>query len=150
AEAETLLALARTVLGGDDSPQAVLDHLQASLGVRAELVERTGGRWVRVAGSPASDDPGPVVAAGPARALRIQGPLPDVAPRVLEGFAAQAGAALERQRLRIAAAQAEALAAGNQMRNALLAAVGHDLRTPLASVKAAVSTLRQDDVNWSA
>jgi two-component system sensor histidine kinase KdpD len=68
---------------------------------------------------------------------------------VLEGFAAQAGAALDRQRLRIAAAQAEALAAGNQMRNALLAAVGHDLRTPLASVKAAVSTLRQDDVSWS-
>jgi two-component system sensor histidine kinase KdpD len=47
------------------------------------------------------------------------------------------------------AARRATLAAGNQMRNALLAAVGHDLRTPLASVKAAVSTLRQKDVTWS-
>ena len=47
------------------------------------------------------------------------------------------------------AAEAESLAAANQMRTALLAAVGHDLRTPLASVKAAVSSLRQDDVEWS-
>jgi two-component system sensor histidine kinase KdpD len=42
------------------------------------------------------------------------------------------------------------LAAQNRTRAALLAAVGHDLRTPLASVKAAVSTLRQEDIIWSA
>ena len=36
------------------------------------------------------------------------------------------------------------------MRTALLAAVSHDLRTPLASVKAAVSTLRQTDIAWTA
>src|SRR3954447_21711273 len=36
------------------------------------------------------------------------------------------------------------------MRGTLLAGVGHDLRTPLASVKAAVSSLRQDDVAWTA
>jgi two-component system sensor histidine kinase KdpD len=35
------------------------------------------------------------------------------------------------------------------MRNALLAAVSHDLRTPLASIKASVSTLRQEDVAWT-
>ena len=35
------------------------------------------------------------------------------------------------------------------MRTALLAAVSHDLRTPLASIKAAVSSLRQTDVEWS-
>ncbi len=68
---------------------------------------------------------------------------------ILDGFAAQAAAAFERQRLRIQAGQAEALAAGNRMRTALLAAVSHDLRTPLASVKAAVSTLRQTDVAWT-
>jgi two-component system sensor histidine kinase KdpD len=48
------------------------------------------------------------------------------------------------------AAQAERLAEGDRIRTALLAAVGHDLRTPLASVKASVSTLRQTDVTWSA
>ena len=35
------------------------------------------------------------------------------------------------------------------MRTALLAAVSHDLRTPLASIKASVSSLRQTDVEWS-
>jgi len=36
------------------------------------------------------------------------------------------------------------------MRTALLRAVSHDLRTPLASIKASVSSLRQTDVHWSA
>ncbi|MEE6295676.1 sensor histidine kinase [Georgenia wangjunii] len=43
---------------------------------------------------------------------------------------------------------ARELAAADRVRSALIAAVGHDLRTPLASTKAAVSTLRQDDVEW--
>jgi two-component system sensor histidine kinase KdpD len=47
------------------------------------------------------------------------------------------------------AAEAAQLAAADRMRAALLAGVGHDLRTPLASVKAAVSSLRQDDVTWT-
>src|SRR5581483_2490815 len=62
---------------------------------------------------------------------------------------AQAVAALDRARLRTQAAQAEALAEGNRMRTALLAAVSHDLRTPLASIKASVSSLRQTDVHWT-
>jgi K+-sensing histidine kinase KdpD len=51
-------------------------------------------------------------------------------------------AARSRQRL---AAQAEV----DRLRTALLAAVGHDLRTPLAGIKAAASSLRQRDVAWS-
>jgi two-component system sensor histidine kinase KdpD len=51
--------------------------------------------------------------------------------------------------LRVQASQAEALAEGNRIRTALLAAVSHDLRTPLASIKASVSSLRQTDVEWS-
>ena len=45
--------------------------------------------------------------------------------------------------------QARELAEGNRIRTALLAAVSHDLRTPLAGIKAAVSSLRSDDVAWS-
>ncbi len=55
-----------------------------------------------------------------------------------------------RRRSRPQAARAQGLAEGNRIRTTLLAAVGHDLRTPLASVKASVSTLRQTDVTWSA
>jgi two-component system, OmpR family, sensor histidine kinase KdpD len=57
--------------------------------------------------------------------------------------------ALVATRLETEAARAQVLADGNRIRTALLAAVGHDLRTPLASVKASVSTLRQTDVAWS-
>jgi two-component system, OmpR family, sensor histidine kinase KdpD len=151
AEAVSLLDLARTVLGGDDTPAAVLNHLTAELGLPAELVERSGPGWARVASSgTVSDEPARVVNARPGLQLRLYGDPTGISSRVLDGFAAQAAAALDRERLRIQAAQAEALAEGNRMRTALLAAVSHDLRTPLASVKAAVSTLRQTDVSWSA
>ena len=81
--------------------------------------------------------------------LMVTGQDPSATPALLAGYAAQAAAALDRERLRTQAAQAEALAEGNRMRTALLAAVSHDLRTPLASIKASVSSLRQTDVEWS-
>jgi two-component system sensor histidine kinase KdpD len=151
-EAASLLALAQTVLGGADSPAGILAHLTATHGGQAELIERTGGRWVRVAASEAGP---PLEAAAridirPGLALRVTGQRPATTRALLDGYAAQAAAALDRERLRIQAAQAEALAEGNRIRTALLAAVSHDLRTPLASIKASVSSLRQDDVDWSA
>ncbi|MGN6334230.1 MAG: sensor histidine kinase [Motilibacteraceae bacterium] len=47
------------------------------------------------------------------------------------------------------AARAHSLEAADRLRSALLAAVGHDLRSPLASAKAAVTSLRSDEVAWS-
>ena len=54
AEAQELLTLAQTVLGGADDPSAVLAHLTSGHGGRAELLERAGGRWIRVAVSSGS------------------------------------------------------------------------------------------------
>jgi two-component system sensor histidine kinase KdpD len=152
ADAAALLALAQTVLGGEDTPAAILDHLTATWGGHAELAEQVGDQWVRVA---ASGDPPleaePVrVRAGADLVLVVAGQAAPITPRLLDGFAAQAAAALDRDRLRTQAAQAEALAEGNRMRTALLAAVSHDLRTPLASIKASVSTLRQTGLELSA
>ena len=77
--------------------------------------------------------------------------LPAADQRVLAAFAAQATAAMERRRLaREAAAQASALAAADKMRTALLAAVSHDLRTPLAAAKASISTLRDPELDLPA
>jgi two-component system, OmpR family, sensor histidine kinase KdpD len=152
AEAASLLELAQTVLGGADTPPAVLDHLTGTWGGRAELVEQVRDQWIRVAisgGAPAAATPDRIQVR-PGLALLVAGQTRPVTPRMLDGFAAQAGAALDRDRLRTQAAQAEALAEGNRMRTALLAAVSHDLRTPLASIKASVSTLRQTDVEWTA
>ena len=150
-DAAALLELAQTVLGGEDTPAAILDHLTATWGGGAELAERAGGRWVRVAlsGTMPPDAPRTRVRAGADLALAVAGQPVQVNSQLLDGFAAQAAAALERDRLRTQAAQAEALAEGNRMRTALLAAVSHDLRTPLASIKASISTLRQTGVQLS-
>jgi two-component system, OmpR family, sensor histidine kinase KdpD len=150
-EAASLLALAQTVLGGADTPSAILDHLTSTVGGRAELQERVSGRWVPVAasGTPDAMDGAVRIEIRPDLALIVAEHLPTAPPGLLVGFAAQAAAALDRERLRTQAAQAEALAEGNRMRTALLAAVSHDLRTPLASIKASASSLLQTDVDWS-
>ncbi|MCU1380623.1 MAG: kdpD3, partial [Acidimicrobiales bacterium] len=57
-------------------------------------------------------------------------------------------AALRTRQLGVEASSAAALVEANQLRTAILAAVSHDLRTPLASIKASVTSLRQDDVSW--
>jgi two-component system sensor histidine kinase KdpD len=151
-EAATLLALAQTVLSGPDTPAAVLAHLTRTLGGSAELQEYAGGRWVRIesSGSAGNRLATTHIAVRENLALEVSGQCSDGTPGLLSGFAAQCAAALDRERLRTQAAQAEALAEGNRMRTALLAAVSHDLRTPLASIKAAVSSLRQTDVEWTA
>ena len=151
-ETESLLGLAQTVLGGADTPGDVLDHLTASHGGHAELLERVGGRWIKVA---SSGEPDPTISAlrfevRPDLALEVSGQAASATTPLLAGYTAQAVAALDRARLRTQAAQAEALAEGDRMRTALLRAVSHDLRTPLASIKASVSSLRQTDVHWSA
>jgi two-component system sensor histidine kinase KdpD len=150
-ETASLLALAQTVLGGADTPADVLDHLTASHGGYAELLERVAGRWIRVASSGAADQDASVIRfeVRPDLALEVRGQAASATASLLAGYTAQAVAALDRARLRTQAAQAEALAEGNRMRTALLAAVSHDLRTPLASIKASVSSLRQTDVHWT-
>lgn len=148
-EARSLLLLARTILGVDDSPGAVLAYVRDELGVEAELQERVAGRWVRVAGSGLPDP-------DRSHVFTVRDDLRFVADSdhgtsaaLMEAAARLAAAALDRERLRTQASQAEALEAGNRMRTALLAAVSHDLRTPLASIKASVSSLRQPDVAYS-
>ncbi len=76
--------------------------------------------------------------------------LPATDRRVLGAFAAYAAAALEQGRLAAAAEAARPIAEADRMRTALLTAVSHDLRTPLASAKAAVTSLRSHDIEWDA
>ncbi|EFC81374.1 ATP-binding protein [Parafrankia sp. EUN1f] len=73
--------------------------------------------------------------------------LPAADRRILTAFAAQAAAALDQHRLRAAAAQAAPIAAADKVRTALLTAVSHDLRTPLAAAGAAINGLREQDLD---
>ena len=111
-ETASLLALARTVLGGADTPTAVLGHLTGTLGGRAELQEFTAGRWIRVAvsGGAGPDTEGTRIHPRPGLALLTNGQTAAATTTLLAGFGAQAAAALDRERLRMQASQAEALA----------------------------------------
>ncbi len=69
--------------------------------------------------------------------------------RLVSAAAAQIGVAIERARLRQEATEAEILRRTDELRRALLNAVSHDLRTPLATIIASAGSLRQQDVAWS-
>jgi two-component system sensor histidine kinase KdpD len=66
----------------------------------------------------------------------------------LTSFANQAALALDRVRLSQEAARAEVLAQSDELKSALLAAVSHDLRTPLAAIKTSVTSLMDASVAW--
>ncbi|WP_172632373.1 ATP-binding protein [Dictyobacter arantiisoli] len=63
-------------------------------------------------------------------------------------FLDQAAAMIERANLQREALQIELLQRTDVLRSALLSSVSHDLRTPLSSIKAAASSLLQEDVDW--
>jgi len=67
---------------------------------------------------------------------------------VLRAFAGQVAVAVQQRELKADAERAAGLAEANELRTALLAAVSHDLRTPLSSIKASVSSLLQRDVDF--
>jgi len=69
--------------------------------------------------------------------------------RLLAAVAAQLGQAVERDRLRAEATETEVLRRTDELKTALLNAVSHDLRTPLASIIASAGSLRQSDVTWT-
>ena len=164
AESETLTLLAGSVLRGEDTLGALLERARETFGMEsAALLETDPDRrhWTCV-GSVSVPDQVPArplltpedadvdVPVGEHAMLALSGrKLPAEDRRVLTAFALHAAAVLDRQRLKSEAHRAHKLAEGNRIRTALLAAVSHDLRTPLAAIKASVSSLRSDDVAWS-
>ena len=150
AEAQALSTVAGSTLGAQQTLPALLERVRSAFGAsEVAMLDTVGGVQVSVAtvGAPADGDAEQVVPAGTGAVLVVRGPqLFAEDRRVLTAFAEAAATALEGRRLAEQASQAEAV---DRLRTALLAAVGHDLRTPLAGVKAAVSSLRQDDVSWT-
>ncbi|MFF2192295.1 ATP-binding protein [Streptomyces sp. NPDC058157] len=158
AESEILSTLAGSVLRGETALDALLERVRETFAMESvALLERAGELepWTPAG----SVGPAPVarpedadvdMPVGDHMALALSGRvLPAEDRRVLGAFAAQAVVVLDRQRLVGEAEEARRLAEGNRIRTALLAAVSHDLRTPLASIKASVSSLRSADVEWS-
>lgn len=69
--------------------------------------------------------------------------------RVLSAVAKQAAGLVKQRELTEEASKAEAIAQADELRRSLLSAVSHDLRTPLAAAKAAASSLRSEDIDFS-
>ncbi|MEU6170199.1 sensor histidine kinase KdpD [Streptomyces tanashiensis] len=158
AESETLSFLAGSVLRGETTLEALLERVRETFSMESvALLERLDETepWscVAVVGHRPCDRPEDAdvdMPVGDHLALALTGRvLPAEDRRVLGAFAAQAAVVLDRQRLVGAAEEARKLAEGNKIRTSLLAAVSHDLRTPLAGIKASVTSLRSDDVEWS-
>ncbi len=136
------------------SPEAVLEQVRAVSGlVTVAIVDRSQrpAEVVTQVGDPVDGQPAVQVPAGPGLELLGWGVTPAPADRRLIAALAQAaGRVVEGRRLSDEAALVRELAAIDRLRSALLAAVGHELRTPLAGAKAAVSSLRQPDIDWTA
>ncbi len=172
AESEMLVTAAGSVLRGQQALAAVLDRVREAFGMESVTLLERASRSPRSSGPgggprrpaagwlPAATSGGPALARPEdadvdvpitdSLTLALRGrALPASDRRVLGAFAAYAAAALEQQRLAAEAEAARPIAEADRMRTALLAAVSHDLRTPLASAKAAVTSLRSHDVQWA-
>ncbi|KUJ35659.1 DUF4118 domain-containing protein [Streptomyces sp. MI02-2A] len=159
AESEILSFLSGSVLRGETSVDELLERVRETFGMdAAALLERSSevDPWTCAgsvgpgAAAERPEDADVEVPIGDHIALALSGRvLPASDRRVLAAFAAQTVVALDRRRLQQEAEQARTLAEGNRIRTALLAAVSHDLRTPLAGIKASVTSLRSEDVEWS-
>jgi two-component system, OmpR family, sensor histidine kinase KdpD len=168
AEAETLSTLAGSVVRGSRPLPALLDQLREAFGFSGvSLLERrpdapagpeqrrNPASW-RLAAS-VGDKPCLVPTEGDVDipiddelTLVARGnPLAAADRRLVEAFAAQAAIALRQERLAERAAAVRPLEEADKLRTALLSAVSHDLRTPLASAKAAITSLRSNDVHFT-
>jgi len=154
AEASALAAVSRSVLSNEDTAAAVVARLRETFTLDAvALLARQGTGWEVLAADGAGPAPDPgsaqvVLAVDEERVLALSGRvLPASDRRVLEAFASQVGIVLEQERLRAQAEQARVLGEADATRTALLAAVSHDLRTPLATIRASVDGLTATDLD---
>lgn len=155
-EADTLTMLNRTLLRSDQDVAAMLGLVCETFGAESAALLRGQPERPELVAA-VGDDPPTRAEEADATAevsselvLALRGPQLSVQDRrVLASFATHLAVALERRELSARASEARALEEGNRVRTALLAAVSHDLRTPLAGIKAAVSSLRSSEVHWT-
>jgi two-component system sensor histidine kinase KdpD len=153
-EAELLALFAGSVLRGADL-NALLERVRETYSQRAVSLLREGAGIVGCVGTdPCVDvdtaDTAIEVGDDEFWLLMAGRKLPARDRRVLGAVAKQAAGLVKQRELTEEAGKAEAIAQADELRRSLLSAVSHDLRTPLAAAKAAVSSLRSNDIDFSA
>ena len=156
AEAEALAGFAGRLSGRDDPVRAMLGHLRITFGQDSvAIMERgTDGTWTvdLVDGEPVPahvDDGERMELEDGLVLVLVPGEVAAEDRRVLRAFADQLADGLERRSLEAAAAEVDARSRAEELRTAILRAVSHDLRSPLASIKASSTSLLQEDIDWS-
>jgi two-component system sensor histidine kinase KdpD len=148
--AHALASSAASLAASDDAVSMLLDKLRSTLQLDAVAITEAG-EPIAIAGDPerlAAAD-ADHVALPDGRFLGYVPAISDADDRlVVRAFADQLATAVRRGELAASETRARTLAEIDQFRTALLRAVSHDLRTPLAAIKAAASSLAQDDVDW--
>ncbi|GAA1161731.1 hypothetical protein GCM10009630_70030 [Kribbella jejuensis] len=148
-EAEVLSRVTSEPVTGD-SLVTVLEEVRETFGMDSVALVEQSGKVVALAGPQLRGSPAISIPAREGLQLVAEGPELFAEDRkLLTRLAGAAARAWEDRQLADQAAQARQLAEVDRLRAALLAAVGHDLRTPLSGIKAAVSSLRQSDIAWS-
>jgi two-component system sensor histidine kinase KdpD len=150
ADAQTLATVAGGVLRGERPLMALLERLRETFTLDSVTLLDSGTVVAHVGEAcTVPRDADVEVKVDDTMTMLLRGhPLEASDRRIVEAFAAQATVALRQERLSAEAAAAKPLAEADRMRTALLAAVSHDLRTPLASAKAAVASLRSDEIDF--
>ncbi|TFD01420.1 sensor histidine kinase KdpD [Cryobacterium sinapicolor] len=149
AESELLATVAGSVVRGEDALQALVTRTQEAFGLTAVRL-MAGQQLLAEAGETTDEAPATTVPVGSRAVLELYGPdLEASERRLLTVIAIQIDAALEHTDLAQTASKIGPLAEADRMRSALLAAVGHDLRRPLAAATTAISGLRATDVDFS-
>ena len=142
AESEMIQTIAGSVLRGQDAIQALTERTREAFGLVAVTVVDDGSPVAR-AGDAASDARRTTVRLSDRAHLELVGPdLPASEQRLLAVVTAQLAAALDHRRLERTAEEIAPIAASDRVRGALLSALGHDLRRPIAAATAAVGGLR--------
>lgn len=153
AEAELLTAVAGSVVRGESAAPTLVSKAREAFGMTGVRLVGADGTALATDGEPVPD--GRVIAVsvghGTGATLELHGGTLDASERrLLDVVVAQLGAALERAELTETARAAEVLAETDRVRAALLSAVSHDLRRPLAAAVAAVGGLRSSGGELSA
>ena len=149
AESELLATIAGSVLRGQDALQALVGRTKEAFQLSRVRI-RDGEEVLYDTGELPGEASVTTIPVGDRASLDLVGPnLRSSERRILAVIAAQIDAALEHNALTKTAEEIRPLAEADRMRSALLAAVGHDLRRPLAAATAAVSGLQSTEIEWS-
>lgn len=149
AESELLSTIAGSVLRGEGAIQALLTRTQEAFGV-AGVALIVGESMLSSAGELTTERAPISIPVGERATLQLYGSrLAASERRLLAVIATQLEAALEQRELTEVAREVGPLVETDKVRSALLSAVSHDLRRPLAAATAAVSGLRSPDIAWS-